>query len=114
MVISIVSGAPAPRHSCPTQVRHGYRNRISPYRDYPDTSLGEDLLAEVVHWRARGYSWQETAAKIQWNVNDLCRVCRHDPDYEPALKLAESEYWHESQGAGMRKLREQIDTGKIP
>jgi hypothetical protein len=84
-------------------------NRISPYRDYPDTSLGEDLLADVVHWRARGYSWDETAAKIEWDVNDLRRVCRHDPDYKPALKLAESEYWHESQGAGMRKLREQIN-----
>lgn len=87
-------------------------NRVSPYQDYADTALGEDLLADVVYWRARGLSWEATAGKVQWNADELRRVCRHDPHFKPALALAEREYWHESQGAGMTKLREQMNDEK--
>lgn len=81
-------------------------NRLSPYQDYPDSALGEDILAEVVYWRARGLSWEDTAAKIQWIPEELRRAVRHDPHFKPALALATREYLQESEAQALGKLRE--------
>lgn len=80
-------------------------NRNYPFTDYPSASLSEDVLAEVVDLRARGRSWEETASAVQWDVAELRRATRHDPNYAAAYAIAEREVQQEADAEGMRLLR---------
>lgn len=80
-------------------------NREYPFTEYPPSPLPEDILAQVVDLRARGKSWEETAKAIEWDVPDLRRSVRHDPNYAAAYALAEREVQQEADAEGMAKLR---------
>ena len=80
-------------------------NRNYPFTDYPFVPLPEDILAQVVDLRARGKSWEETAQAIEWDLADLRRGVRHDPNYAAAYALAEREVQQEADAEGMAKLR---------
>ena len=80
-------------------------NRDYPFNDYPAAPLPEDILAEVVDLRARGHSWEATALAVEWDVADLRRAARHDPNYPAAYELAEREVDHEADAEGLHRLR---------
>ncbi len=72
---------------------------------FPVSELDPDILAEVVDLRARGHSWEATALAVEWDVADLRRAARHDPNYPAAYELAEREVDHEADAEGLHRLR---------
>jgi hypothetical protein len=72
--------------------------------DSVDSALDPDLVTEVAALRARGASWEDAAAKVRWDVGDLCRVLRRDPTYPAALEAAEDEAYREGQADGFARL----------
>jgi hypothetical protein len=74
--------------------------------DDANAILDEDLLAEVAEHRAHSLSWEATAAAVQWDVRDLRRAIRRDPNYPAALRRALREAEVEADAEGLHKLRE--------
>src|SRR5436309_1888113 len=71
----------------------------------PDTGLDEDLLAEVADCRARGLSWEATAAQLQWDAPDLRRAIRHSPGFDAAYEYARQELIREAEAELLFTLR---------
>ena len=78
---------------------------LGPYTDYPSVPIGEDLLAQIVEHRAHGRTWEAIAATIEWDLDELHRAVRHDPNYRAALKLAIREADEEADAEGLQRLR---------
>jgi hypothetical protein len=73
----------------------------------PDT-LPDDLLADVAHWRARGLSWEDTAAKVQRQPAELRQAARKDPRFRHELAYANREFKQETEAQALQALRVQM------
>ncbi len=71
-------------------------------------TLTPDELDDVAEVRARSGSWEAAAQVIAWDVKDLKRAARHNPDYHAALEYAKQEAAEEADAEAQQKLRAQL------
>jgi hypothetical protein len=70
--------------------------------------LSEDQLYTVAEMRVRALSWDSAAKAIGWNVHELKRVTRHDPNFRTALEHCKRELDDETDSELQQRLRVQL------
>jgi hypothetical protein len=77
-----------------------------------DSALDPDLVNEIAALRARATSWEDTAAKVRWDVNELQRVLRRDRAWPAALDAARRAFEREVATEALCVLRAQMTSDK--
>lgn len=76
---------------------------MAAFADGPD--LSDQNLTRVADLRARGRSWDEAAASVEWESFDLQRACRGNPKFEALLAQIQRELVDDGQAEGLHRLR---------
>jgi hypothetical protein len=66
--------------------------------DDPRHTLPLDVLEDAAEMLARGRSWEDIAATVQWDVRDLKRAAREDVRFLPLVVMIEEENRHRAEG----------------